>query len=108
MKLRLATLLALVAVLIVTPALALDLHQARSTSLVGEKLDGYVAALNPTLEVQALVADVNGKRQQEYARISQQNGQPIDVVAKLAAQQIITQLAPGSSYQGTDGSWKKR
>ena len=108
MKLRLATLLALVAALIVTPALALDLHQARSTSLVGEKSDGYVAALNPTPEVQALVADVNAKRQQEYARISQQKGQPVDVVAKLAAQQIITQLAPGSSYQGTDGSWKKR
>ena len=108
MKLRLATLLALLGALVVTPALALDLHQARSTSLVGEQLDGYVAALNPTSEVQALVADVNAKRQREYARISQQKGQPVDVVAKLAAQQIITQLAPGSPYQGMDGSWKKR
>ena len=108
MKLRVAMVLALLTAMIVTPALALDLHQARSTGLVGEKSDGYVAALNPTPEVQALVADVNAKRQQEYARISQQNGQPIDVVAKLAAQQIITKLDPGSSYMGTDGSWKKR
>lgn len=105
---RLATVLALLAVLITAPAIALDLHQARSTGLVGEKPDGYVAALNSTPEVQALVADVNAKRQQEYARISQQKNQPIDVVAKLAAQQIITQLDVGSSYMGSDGTWKKR
>ena len=108
MKMRLATLLTLLGMLTVTPALALDLHGARSTGLVGEKSDGYIAALKPTPEVQSLVTDVNTKRQQEYTRISQEKGQPVDVVAKLAAQQIITQLTPGSAYQATDGSWKKR
>jgi uncharacterized protein len=108
MKIRFVTLIALLGALIVTPALALDLHQARAAGQVGELSNGYVAAINPTPEVKALVADVNAKRKQEYARISQQNGQTVDVVAKLAAQQIITNLASGSSYQAPDGSWKNR
>ncbi|MFA4994188.1 MAG: YdbL family protein [Bdellovibrionales bacterium] len=108
MKTRFITLVALWGLLIATPALALDLHQARSGGQVGELTSGYVAAIAQTPEVKALVADVNAKRSQEYARISKQNGQSVDVVAKLAAQQIITNLAPGSSYQAQDGSWKKR
>lgn len=89
-------------------AWALDLHTARANSSVGEKADGYVAALKSTPDVQALVAEVNAKRKAEYARISKQNGQSVDVVAKLAAQQIIGGLSAGESYQGSDGSWKKR
>jgi len=108
MKPRLLALLTILCALVALPAFALELHQARSSGMVGEKLDGYVTALKPSPEVTALVADVNAKRSQEYARISKENGQPIDVVAKLAAEQIIIKLEPGSPYQGTDGSWKTR
>ncbi|MFY9286948.1 MAG: YdbL family protein [Alphaproteobacteria bacterium] len=108
MKLRSLGLLIVSLALIALPALALDLHSARNQGLVGEKLDGYVAALKPTPEAQSLVAEVNAKRKQEYARISAQNGQPVDVVAKLAAQEIITKLPAGNSYQAPDGSWTKR
>jgi uncharacterized protein YdbL (DUF1318 family) len=94
--------------LIAFPAFSLDLHQARTSSMVGEKADGYTAALKATPEVNALVADVNAKRKVEYARISKQNGQPVDVVAKLAATQIINSLEPGSSYQDGKGNWKTR
>jgi uncharacterized protein len=108
MKIRFVTLIALCGMLLASPALALDLHGARSSGLVGEKTDGYAAAIAQTPEVKSLVADVNAKRKMEYARISKQNGQPVDIVAKLAAQEIINKLDPGSSYQGSDGSWKKR
>ena len=108
MKSRIATLLILLGLLVATPALALDLHSARNAGLVGEKADGYAQALKVTPDVQALVADVNAARQQEYARISKENGQPIDVVAKLAAQQIFGKLAAGNFYQAPDGSWKKK
>ncbi|NDF12412.1 MAG: DUF1318 domain-containing protein [Proteobacteria bacterium] len=90
------------------PAFALDLHTARSSGLVGEKSDGYAAVIGNSSDAQALVNEVNGKRQQEYARISKQNGQPVDVVAKLAAVEIIKNLPAGSKYQGSDGSWKTR
>lgn len=108
MKLRFLSVLAVASILTSFPAFALDLHQARSSGLVGEKLDGYTTALKATPEVTALVTEVNAKRKQEYARISAQNGQPLDVVAKLAAAQIMSGLEPGSSYQAADGSWKKR
>jgi uncharacterized protein YdbL (DUF1318 family) len=105
---RFAIILLLLGVFVTMPAFALDLHEARSTGMVGEKTDGYIAAVQQTPEVNALVADVNAKRQQEYTRISKQNGQTADVVAKLAAQEIINKLEPGSLYQAADGSWKKR
>jgi len=94
--------------LLAFPAFALDLHEARSAGQVGEKADGYAAALKSSPEVTALVADVNAKRKQEYTRISKENGQPADVVAKLAAVQIIQNLDPGSKYQDESGSWKTR
>lgn len=107
MKHLLATLV-LAGSLIALPALALDLQQARASGMVGEKLDGYIAALNPSADVSALVADVNAKRKAEYARISSKNGQPVEVVAKLAAQEIVNGLPKGASYQGPDGSWKTK
>lgn len=107
MTIRFFTLAALTA-LFAFPAFALDLHQARNAGMVGEKSDGYITALKPSPDVSALVSDVNTKRQQEYQRISQQNRQPVDVVAKLAAMQIIGKLDAGNQYQGADGSWKTR
>lgn len=90
------------------PAYALDLQQARAQGLVGEQADGYAATLKPGAEVQALVAEVNARRRQEYERISKENGQPVDVVAKLAAVQIIQNLPAGSMYQSPGGGWVKK
>ncbi len=108
MKFRTFLIAATLFTLFALPVFALDLAQARASGAVGEKLDGYITALQSTPEVQALVANVNAKRRDEYARISKENGQPLDVVAKLAAQQVINNLPRGSSYQAPDGSWRKR
>lgn len=105
---RLLVVLSVVSLLMASPVLALELHQARQSGLVGEKSDGYVAAVKSTPEVEAFVADVNSKRLQEYTRISQAKHQAVDVVAKLAAPQIISKLDPGSYYQDADGNWIKR
>jgi len=90
------------------PAFALDLKQARTTGSVGETTTGYIAAIKKSPDVDALVNEVNIKRKQEYARISAENGQTIDIVGKVAAEQIILNLDSGTLYQGPDGSWKKR
>ncbi len=108
MKRNLIASFAFLAALWAFPALAVDLHTARSQGLVGEKNDGYVTALKPSSEVDLLVADVNAKRSAKYAEISKQNGQTAAVVAKLAAPQIVQGLEPGAMYQAADGSWKKR
>ena len=90
------------------PAFALDLQHARAAGSVGETSSGYIAAIKKTPEVEALVAEVNAKRKQEYVKISQSNGQFVDVVARVAAEQIINNLEAGSLYQAADGTWAKR
>ncbi len=90
------------------PAFAIDLQSARANGSVGETVKGYIAAVKPSAEVDALVAEVNAKRRQEYNRISAANGQSLDVVGRIAAEQIINSLSAGSLYQAADGSWKKR
>ncbi len=107
MKLNLAA-FALISVLWAFPASALDLQQARRDGLVGEKTDGYVGVVKSSAEAKALAEDVNAKRKAEYARISKENGQPVDVVAKLASGQIIQNLEAGSLFQAADGNWKKK
>jgi uncharacterized protein len=77
-------------------AYALDLHTARSTGLVGELPTGYIKALKPSPEVDALVEEVNAKRRAEYTRISKQNGQSVEVVGALAAPQIAKGIAAGN------------
>ena len=90
------------------PAMALELSQARSGGLVGEKLDGYVAVIGSDAQAQELVNEINARRRAEYQKISAENKQPVSVVGKLAAEQIISGLPAGSYYQGADGSWKRK
>jgi uncharacterized protein len=90
------------------PTLALDLQSARDGGIVGEKTDGYIAVVTPSPAAEALAQSVNAKRKEEYARISAQNGQPVDVVAQLASNQIIQGLKSGSLYEDASGNWKKR
>lgn len=83
----------LVSALIAMPAFALDLHSARASGVVAETSEGYIKAVKSSAEVDALVKEVNAKRRAEYERISKQNGQPVDVVGKLAAPQIAKKIA---------------
>lgn len=100
--------LVLAVLLAATQALALDLNQARRDGLVGEKTDGYVAVVQQAPGVAGLVVDINTRRKAEYERISKQNKQPLDVVGKLAAEQIINGLPKGSLYQAPGGGWQKK
>lgn len=108
MKRRIPLLSVALMAIMAFPAWALDLHEARRNGQIGERLDGYVEALSQSPGVVALVSDVNAKRRQEYARIAQTKGQTADIVAGLAAQEIIGGLPPGSMYQAPGGGWKKR
>ena len=81
---------------IASSAFALDLHTARSSGVVAELPTGYVKAVKPSAEVDALVKEVNAKRRAEYTRISKENGQTVDVVGTLAAPQIAKGIAAGN------------
>lgn len=84
--------IAALAAFIALPAFALDLHSARASGQVAETSEGYIRAVKSSPEVDALVSEVNAKRRAEYERISKQNGQPVDVVGKLAAPEIAKSL----------------
>lgn len=108
MKRTFITALFAFAVLLAGEAFAMDLAQARAKGLVGEKLDGYIGAVVSSPEASDVVRDINDRRRVEYEKISKQNGQPVSIVGKVAAENIINNLPGGSLYQGADGSWKKK
>ncbi len=87
-------------------AYALSLQEGRIQGKLGEQADGYVKALSG--DAASLAQQVNDGRRAEYAKISSQNGQSLDVVGKLAAGQIQQSLPSGAMYQALDGSWKKK
>lgn len=90
-------------------AFALGLDEARTQGLVGETLNGYIEPVSQaTPEVQALTSEINSKRKQEYQEISARNGQPLDVVEKLAAGKIIAKLGSGQYYKDQSGNWVKK
>ncbi len=100
--------LAILTLGIASQANALDLQAARSQGIIGEQSDGFVAVLKANPEAIKLAGEVNAARKQEYQRISKENGQPVDVVGKVAAVEIIKKLPAGASYQSDNGSWKQR
>ena len=108
MKLKSFGLFTIIVLLFAFPAYAMDLQQARNAGLVGEQLSGYVVALKESPEIMALVKEVNAWRRQEYVRISNENKQPLEVIAKIYAEQIISGLEPGNLYQAAGGAWKAR
>ena len=93
---KLGFVMVVLAALVAMPALALDLHEARKSGQVAETPEGFIKAVKSSAEVDALVTEVNAKRRAEYQRISKENGQPVDVVGKLAAPQIAKKAAEGN------------
>ncbi|MEH6571410.1 MAG: DUF1318 domain-containing protein, partial [Halioglobus sp.] len=55
---------------IIAPAFALDLGDAKSQGLVGETSSGYISAVIPSQEVKALVERINSQRKAHYEKIA--------------------------------------
>jgi uncharacterized protein YdbL (DUF1318 family) len=70
-------------------AFALDLQSARKSGAVKETSAGYIEAVKSSADVDSLVSEVNAKRKAEYERIAKEKGQPVDAVAKVAAQELM-------------------
>ena len=94
--------------LMALPVWALDLQGAKAQGLVGEQLNGYLGAVKPSAAVNALVADINGKRKAMYQGIAKRNGTSIAAVEKLAGKKAIEKTAPGQYIQTPSGSWQKK
>ena len=86
-----------VGMLLSTVAFAIDLDTAKSQGLIGERLDGYLGVVveNPSDEVKALVAEVNGKRRARYQQIAKKNNIDVADVEARAGQKAIERTASG-------------
>jgi uncharacterized protein len=92
------------------PAMAIDLDQARSQGVVGERPDGLVGAVasNPPADVAALVASINAARLAEYKSIAQKNGTPLDAVQAVAGERQLSRAKENKWFVlDASGRWAK-
>ena len=93
--------------LMALPAFALDLGEAKSKGLVGETSSGYLAAVKPSSDVNALVKDINGKRKTHYGKIAKKNNISLEAVEVRAGQKAISKT-PSGQYVNSGGGWQKK
>lgn len=91
-------------------AFAATLDQAKAQGWIGEKPDGYLGLVrgDAPQDVQALVADVNGKRRANYQRIASRQGVPPSEVEKVGGQTAIEKTAPGHYVMDGSGRWRQK
>lgn len=94
----------------VAPAMAqsLNLDQAKSQGLVGERADGYLGVVQNAAGVQRLVDEVNLQRRQLYRDIAAKNGIPVNAVEQLAGKKAIERAASDTYVQAGGGGWTKK
>ena len=92
------------------PVWAAPLDDAKAAGLVGERPDGYLAAVqpNPPPDIAALVKEVNAKRRAAYEDIAAKENVPVDQVGAVTAEKIMQQAPAGEYFLNPDGSWTKK
>lgn len=98
----------LLALMMMQPAWALTLDQARQSGLVGETLSGYLAARAGDSETRALVQRINAGRHQQYQRLAEQNNLFTADIASIAGQKLVSRAAVGEYVRGINGQWLRK
>ncbi|MRS13287.1 DUF1318 domain-containing protein [Enterobacteriaceae bacterium RIT691] len=88
--------------------LALTLEEARAQGRAGETLSGYLAPLSQDKETLALVKQINDARSESYQQLADSNNIPVDEVAKLAGQKLVSRAQPGEYVKGINGKWLRK
>lgn len=92
---------------LVAPAYALDLGSAKTSGLVGETSSGYIAAIQPSAQVNELVTHINSQRRAQYQQIASNNGISLEAVEARAGQKAIAKTPPGQ-YVNTGSGWQQK
>lgn len=95
------------ALVLASPAYALDLDVAKDNGWVGERYTGYLGIVKPEAGVKALVDDVNQKRTQVYKDLAAKNGIALQEVEKIAGKKVIEKTKPGNLIDLGNGWLKK-
>jgi uncharacterized protein YdbL (DUF1318 family) len=89
------------------PAFALELDEAKSAGLVGETNMGYIAAVKPSGEVDALVISINNQRKVYYQGIAAKNDISLQAVESRAGLKAIEKTTAGG-YVNTGDGWLQK
>lgn len=107
---KLFTSFALLLALVVSPAWAGSLDDAKAKGLVGERSNGYLGVVSggAPADVRSLVAQINDKRRAAYAQGAQKSGVE-RAVFELRMGQRLQQRAPAGHYiQLDNGKWTRK
>jgi uncharacterized protein YdbL (DUF1318 family) len=107
---RIGGLLIVAAALSASPVAAIELDQARSQGLVGERADGLIGAVeqSASADVRKLIDTVNAARMQEYRAIAQKNGTPVEAVQTVAGENLLQRAKQNKWYvMDASGRWSK-
>jgi uncharacterized protein len=85
------------------------LDSAKAAGQVGERPDGLlgiVGASTPQLE--ALVADINGRRMALFKDIAAKNGQSLAAVQAVSGEEFMTRTPAGQYILSGSGQWVQK
>jgi uncharacterized protein len=105
---KLLTMVVLSLGLLSQSAMALTLEEARAQGRVGETLSGYLAPIKQDKETLALVKSINDARSESYQQLADSNNIPVDEVAKMAGQKLVSRAQPGEYVKGINGKWLQK
>jgi uncharacterized protein YdbL (DUF1318 family) len=101
---------AILLVMTMQVAWAIDLQSAKDQGLVGEANNGYLAAVQKpaSAEVKALISDVNAKRKAQFEKTAANTNTTQLQVSNRFYQLAVQRTKPGHYYQDKSGRWKKK
>lgn len=101
--------LALVAALGATPALAADLDSLRASGVIAERYDGYVEIRDSaSADARRVVDEVNAKRREIYKERAAAQDVPVDQVGRVYARQILEKLPEGVWFLTPAGKYVQK
>jgi hypothetical protein len=91
-------------------AMALTLDDAKAQGLVGERPDGYIAAVSaaPSDDVKALVTTTNDGRRKVYAELAQRNGITVQAVGVVSGEKLQGAAPAGQYILTPTGEWQQK
>ena len=86
-----------------------QIETARSTGVIGERIDGYLGVVGSAdAEIVRKVQDINNRRRAVYEQTAKDNNTTVQIVAQLAGEKQIAKLSPGQFYMDDSGVWQSK
>lgn len=87
------------------------IEQAKAQGIIGETYAGYLEIVDPskaTPDLKRRVDEINAARLQAYTEIANKNGQSVQTVGQLAAEQQFGRAESGELLKPANEPWTKK